>query len=385
MKIVFITYHNWDTKRHAGFHALAEYSCRQGCDVVFFSFSRPYYSFFMKDERLNKSVLCKLIKGQRYPVGKNSILNITWPTLSLKGRFRRLLPHFVNKWLDIHSLTPFSYFADKWLRDTDVFVFESNESVLLYKRIRKRFPNSKIVYRPSDPIVDYNPLLSKDEIKLVTKADMNFIVTDEGAELYRNAIDKFDECCKYIILHNGIYINDYTTTYKKPAGMSDNKVITYVGVEPIEWPLVIEMAKKISNADIYIITPVSVIDSIVNAIKQIPNLHYIPGIYHKDVPAWITNSDVIITPLETDFYKRRKSILISAKNLKPIAARKPIVVYANNPALSDYGITTTYNYQDFINAVSEALNEGEREYNINLDDYNWESIGELFLNTLKKL
>lgn len=385
MKIVFITYHNWDTKRHAGFHALADYCCRQGCEVVFFSFSRPYYSFFMNDERLNKSVLRKLSKGQRYVVGRSTILNVTWPTLSFKGRFRKLLPEPVNKWLDIHSFTPFSTFSNKWLRDTDVFVFESNESVLLYDKIKNRFPNSKIVYRPSDPIIDYNPLLAKDEIKLVTKADMNFIVTDEGANLYRNVIDNFEENCKYIILHNGIYINDYTTVYKKPSDMTDNKIITYVGVEPIEWPLVIEMARKIPNADIYIITPIPILNSIVQNIEEIPNLHYIPGIYHKDVPAWITNSDVIITPLETDFYKRRKSILISAKNLKPIAANKPIVVYANNPALSNYGITTTFNYEDFINAVSVALNEGKRKYNIDLNDYNWDSIGELFLNTLNNL
>lgn len=385
MKIVFITYHNWDTKRHAGFHALAEYCCKQGCEIVFFSFSRPYYSIFMNDERLNRYVLQRLIRGERYMIGKNSILNVTWPTLSLKGRFRRFVPHFVNKWLDIHSFTPFCCFADKWLTGTDVFVFESNESVLLYDMIRERYPNSKITYRPSDPIIDYNPLLAKDEIKLVTKADMNFIVTDEGAELYRNAIDNFDDNCNYIILHNGIYINDYTTTYPKPTCMSSNKAITYVGVEPIEWPLVIEMAQKIPNADIYIITPISVSDSILHAIEQTPNLHYIPGIYHKDVPAWITNSDVIITPLETDFYKRRKSILISAKNLKPIAARKPIVVYANNPALSNYGISTTYNYQDFIDAVSKALNEGKREYSIDLEEYNWESIGKQFLDTLKQL
>lgn len=69
MKIVFVTYHNWETKRHGGFHALAEFACQNGHDVVFFSFSRPFKIFRAHDERLNKEVLKKLIKGIKYKVG----------------------------------------------------------------------------------------------------------------------------------------------------------------------------------------------------------------------------------------------------------------------------------------------------------------------------
>lgn len=385
MKIVFITYHNWDTKRHAGFHALAEYACRKGCQTVFFSFSRPYYSYFMNEERLNKNVLKKLKKGVYYDVDGNQLVNVTWPTLSVKGRIRRVLPHWINIWLDTHSLTSFRKFSQKWLADTDVFVFESNEAVLLYDKVKALFPKAKITYRPSDPIIDYNPLMGKEESKVVQGADMNFIVTDEGLELYKKAIHDFEQKCNYIILHNGIYIKDYQKSYNRPSAMTGNKIVTYVGVEPIEWPLVIESAKQLSDVDFYIITPESVSEAIKLEVKRYPNLHYIPGIYHKEVPAWITNSDVIITPLETDFYKRRKSILISAKNLKPIAAGKPLVTYSNNPKLAEYGITTTYDYNSFINAVKSSLSEGRRVYNINLKEYDWEEIGKLFLTTLKEL
>ena len=385
MKIVFITYHNWNTKRHAGFHALAEYACRKGCQTVFFSFSRPYYSYFMNEERLNKNVLKELTKGVRYDVDGNQLVNVTWPTLSVKGRIRRILPHWINIWLDTHSFTSFRKFSQKWLAETDVFVFESNEAVLLYDKVKTLFPKAKITYRPSDPIIDYNPLMGKEELKFVKNADMNFIVTDEGLELYKNAISDFEQKCNYIILHNGIYIEDYQKSYNRPSAMTGNKIVTYVGVEPIEWPLVIESAKQLSDVDFYIITPESVSEAIKLEVKRYPNLHYIPGIYHKEVPTWITNSDVIITPLETDFYKRRKSILISAKNLKPIAAGKPLVTYSNNPKLAEYGITTTYDYNSFVDAVRKALTEGQRTYKINLKDYDWEEIGKLFLTTLREL
>lgn len=384
MKIVFITYHNWATKRHAGFHALAEYACKNGCETVFFSFSRPYYSYFMDDERLNRTMMKKLTKGAFYDLDGHTLVNVTWPTFSVKGRLRRVLPHWINTWLDTHSFSSFNSFAKKWLSRTDVFVLESNEAVLLYPIIKRRFPNAKITYRPSDPIIDYNPFMVRDEIRVVTGVDMNFIVTDEGLDLYRKAIPDFDTKCKYIILHNGIYIGDYTKKYNRPSEMKGEHVVTYVGVEPIEWPLVVETAKQIKDADIYIITPITVDEAVKETIKTIPNIHYIPGIYHKDVPAWITNSDVIITPLETDFYKRRKSILISAKNLKPIAAGKPLITYSNNPKLSEYGITTTYDYPSFIEAVRNALNEGHRDYNISLNEYDWNEIGKLFINTLNK-
>lgn len=385
MKIVFITYHNWDTRRHAGFHALAEFACRKGCKTVFFSFSRPYYSYFMNDERLNKNVLKKLVRGAYYDLGGHTLVNVTWPTFSVKGRLRRVLPHWLNTWLDTHSFESFSHFSNKWLSGADVFVLESNEAVLLYPLIKKHFPYAKITYRPSDPILDYNSFMAQDEIKVVTGADMNFIVTDEGLELYKNAIPNFEEKCKYTILHNGIYIGDYMKKYSRPSEMIGKNIVTYVGVEPIEWPLVVETAKRLQDVDIYIITPIFVDKTVKETIKDFPNIHYIPGIYHKDVPAWITNSDVIITPLETDFYKRRKSILISAKNLKPIAAKKPLVTYSNNPKLAEYGITTTYDYNSFIDSVNDALTEGSREYTIDLNDYNWEEIGKKFLKILQGL
>lgn len=385
MKICFITYHNWDTKRHGGFHALAEYACKCGHEVVFFSFSRPYYSFFLKDERINKKSLLTLSKGKYYKVGENSIYNVTWPTLSLYGRLRRLVPKAVNMWLDTHSLYRFGKFADKHLGSVDVFVIESNESVLLFDKIRRKYPKAKITYRPSDPIVDYNSALADNEIYLVRNADMNFIVTQEGVELYRKYIPNFDQSCKYQILHNGISLDEYQKHYNKPKLMFGNKVVLYLGVEPIEWKLVIDAAKQIQNAEFFIVTPNPVPNDFIHAVKKQSNLHYISGVYPREVPAWITNCDVVITPLITNFHKKRKSIHISAKNLKPIAAGKPIVTYCNNPCLSQYGIINTYTFSDFINALAESIDNPKVHYCIDIDNYDWSKIGEQFIRTLEKL
>lgn len=389
MKIVFISYHNWRTKRHGGFHALAEHACKAGHEVIFFSFSRPYFSFFLKDERLNRVVMKSLISGERTKVGSSYITNITWPTLSLRGRLRRYTPNIINNWLDTHSLTPFKTFSNKWLCGTDCFVIESNESILLYDYIKKYHPTSKIVYRPSDPIIDYKPStyprLAEKELELMRKFDISFIVNEEGCNLYRKYIPDFDEVCKHQILVNGIYIDDYIKPYPKPKLMKQGKSILYLGVEPIEWDLVIRTAETIKEAYIYIIIPMQISAELEKRLTNVPNLIFIPGIYHTEVPAWISNADVIITPLQTGFQERRKSFHISAKNLKPIATRKPIITYCNNPILSDYGITTTYTYEDFIEGVQNALTEGIRDYKIDLEYYNWEAIGNQFLQTISNL
>ena len=65
-KIVFITSHNWDTRRQGGFHKLAEAACRAGLETVFFSFPRPYYGLLLKREQLNAEVIKKLSAGARY-------------------------------------------------------------------------------------------------------------------------------------------------------------------------------------------------------------------------------------------------------------------------------------------------------------------------------
>lgn len=389
MKIVFITYHNWRTKRHGGFHALAEHACRAGHEVVFFSFSRPYYSYIMKDERLNGDVMRSLVKGERNKVGDNELVNVTWPTFSLKGRIRRFTPNWLNNWLNIHSLTPFKRFSEKWLRGTECFVIESNESVLLYGLLKKYHPNAKITYRPSDPIVDYKPKaypkLMFNELDLVKKADMTFLVNEEGANLYRKYIDDFDTSCNHIILPNGIYIEDFKKKYPRPDRMKEGKVVLYVGVEPIEWELVIKTADSINNVWFYVIMPQELEQSVKEELKFHKNIVFIPGILPNEVASWITNCDVIMTPMTTGFHNRRQSFHISAKNLKPIASKKPIITYCNKPCLADYGITTTYDYDSFISEIRKGLTEGTRDYNIDLEFYDWNVIGDLFLKTIASL
>lgn len=386
MKIVFVTFHNWVTKRHGGFHAFADYCSRNNVETVFFSFSRPYYSYFIQDERKNRQSLRQLSKGVRYGLGTNSIVNVTWPTLSIPYPYRKLLPNKVSWWFEIHSLYSFSSFADKWLNNTDCFVIESNESVLLVDRIKKKYPNSVIVYRPSDPLVGLRSrYLDIPEIKMLKKADLSILVNRDAVELYKKRIPDFESSCKYTIISNGISLSDYQISYFRPDLLKGEKTAVYIGVAPIEWQLMIDAAIAIDDVDIYIVMPVEIPEEHKEKVNSVKNLHYIPGVLSSEVPSWVTNCNVCITPMETGFEQRRANINLTAKDLKAMAAHKPIVAYSVNSSLINYGISVTYTYKDFIDQLEKALNEGRRDYSIDFRLYDWNYLCKSFLNEIREL
>ena len=82
-KFTFVTGHNWKSNRLGGFHKFAEAACKAGYEVVFFSFPRPYYSYFMKQELYNYKSIKELSKGIEYEVGGQKLLNVTFPTFKL--------------------------------------------------------------------------------------------------------------------------------------------------------------------------------------------------------------------------------------------------------------------------------------------------------------
>ena len=90
-----------------------------------------------------------------------------------------------------------------------------------------------------------------------------------------------------------------------------------------------------------------------------------------------------MVPYVTDFYKDRP-LGITAKYYQAMAAHKPIVAYCDTPKLKDAGVTVTYSYEDFIEAVCQAVKSGPKNYTFNLDDRRWENITAQFLELVEK-
>ena len=358
-KIVFITTHNWDTKRQGGFHKFAEATALAGIETVFFSFPQPYYGYFMNREQLNPQVIRTLKKGISYKVGTGSVLNVAFPTFRLPDAAGRLLPDRMMNFLLKKSLGSFKSFAKKLLCGTDCFVFESCEGVAFVDTIRKLFPKARIVYRPSDPMVyaSVPQRVKKLEQHILYSAHLSVIVNQEGVEAYRSSVPDFDERVNYTVLSNGIDLDSYKKSYPVPAALDKPNTVLYVGAWEVEWPLLFESAQQMLESNLVVVCPNYPSSKILAQVAQVPNLEYVAGIKPEQVPAWITNCSVVMVPYVTDFYKDRP-LGITAKYYQAMAAGKPIVAYCDTPKLSDVGVLVTYRYEDFIAAVKKALAAG---------------------------
>ena len=152
-KITFLTGHNWKSNRLGGFHKFAEEAVNQGIDVVFFSFPRPYYSYFQHQELYNKKTIKQLQKGIVYNYEKATLKNVTFSTFKLPNFFNKFLSDSAMNAFERFSIKSFKKFALENFSNTDVFVFESCDGMIFLKKLKKLFPNAKFVYRPSDPLM----------------------------------------------------------------------------------------------------------------------------------------------------------------------------------------------------------------------------------------
>ena len=406
-KITFITSHNWDTKRQGGFHKFAEGCALNNYETVFFSFPRPYYGLFMKREQLNASVIGTLKKGKMYYLEKNGsdldadraasgkkisenkvsstpkILNVTFPTFRLPDAAGKYLPDCVMNFLLRHSFTSFKRFAEKFLLGTDCFVFESCEGIALLDFVTSFFPDAKIVYRPSDPMVyaSVPERIKLFERTILYRADKSLIVNKEAIAAYKKSIPDFDEKVKYEILSNGIDLESYTRSYPSPAALLKRRTVLYVGAWDVEWDLIFKCAERFKDLNFIVVNPNYPDKSVLKKIKSYDNVKYVPGIKPSEVPAWITNCSVVMVPYITDFYKDRP-LGITAKYYQAMAAKKPIVAYCDTPELKKAGVAVTYSYDDFIKEVERAIGKKEVAYDFKLTEKDWSFIIDKFIKEI---
>lgn len=387
-KIVFLTFHNWETARQGGFHKLAEYACKKGYNTVFFSFPRPIWGLLRNSEVYRYKNIKNLIKGRIFNLEgqDNSIFNITLLSFALPipMKYHKYLPPVLLNFFERWTITSFKRFSKKYFSNTDFFVFESTASVLLVNTIKKIFPKSTIIYRPSDPLIAFEEGIryKKQEIDLLKQADIVFLVNKQGYDAYKKYIPDFDESVNYRIMSNGVDLQEYKQKYPVPELLKKKNTALYVGARIIDWKMILEAAQLAPEINFIIVCPVMAPAFFMNGVKALTNLIFINGIPRKEVPSWVTNADVIIVPNIPNWYKSAPWGM-TAKYYQAMAAGKPIVAYHDLPDFNNYEIKVTYNTKDFINAIRESFLEKEKEYPINLEEKNWNNICNYFFNELE--
>lgn len=372
MKITFVTYHNWDTKRQGGFHKFAEGAAKKGHEVVFFSFPRPYYIRFKHNERLNGEVLKLLKKGTIYSLDNGaSLINCTWPTLDVPGPLRRFLPNKLIKSLSFRSFTPFNVFCNKFLKNTDCFVLES-VGLALYDMLKEKFPNAKFVYRPSDPVMI--PTASQEAVAMekhfLLNCDKALIVNKLGVELYRKNIPDFDKEVSYEIISNGVDSAAYKLKYDCPKELKVRNSALYMGALPPNMDVVFYAAKKLPDIHFVIVCPEPLLENDKIRLSSFKNVIYVSGVPPKDVPAWVTNANLIIVPKPENVYKYKPWGII-AKYYQAMVACKPVVAYHDTDELKGFGISVTYTKEDFASSIADHIHDGTVDYSFDGASMDW--------------
>lgn len=384
MKIVFVTFHNWKTKRIGGFHKFAEACADAGHEVVFFSAARPYFIRFKHEERLNKEVLETLTKGTVYHTENGAaIMNCTWPTLKMPMPLYKFIPTKINRWFNTHSLGRFATFQQKYFDGTDVFVFESCDCLDLFDKIKAHNPTAKFVYRPSDPLAVSKSIetLNK-EYHVLQECDLTFIVNQEGLELYRNKYPDFDNKVKYKILSNGVDVEKFGLSYPKPKALQNENTALYLGARKAQWDLLLYSAEQCPNINFVIVCPEVPPAEFVNS--NLSNLKYIPGVSPNDVPSWVTNCDIVIIPNPKGLWKV-KPWGITAKYYQAMKASKPIVAFEDTPRLkTEFNVDVAYTKEEFVEYVLKAMvKKGSVSYK--LDNKDWKSITSFFISQIENI
>lgn len=387
MKIIFLTGHFYRAKKQGGFHKFAEACKNNGHETIFFTFPTPLYQFFhSRDVNYNLKKLLILLKNRNLYEEKY-LKNIIYLSLSPPIRYiknkssgdKRLYLLVLPIWL-------FDKFLKKHMQEADIFIFESNSSIIAFKYLKKKFPAAKFVYRPSDPIIGVPGLeyLYAIEKEVIFESDLVLLVNPDAIVKYNQFGMNISETDRIKILTNGVDLEQYKQKHKNSIASIEEKIALYIGTWGVDWDLLFFTASKLLDFRIVIISPTLPTRIEYSKIKHYNNILFIPGIEPEKVPEFVLRASIIIVPYKENEYKNF-SRGITAKYYQAMVARKPIIAYHDDPNLSRFGIITTYTYESFIEKVVEYNNKEiiyDEEF---LDSLDWVKKTDCFIKYLLSL
>lgn len=387
MKILFITYHSWNSKRQGGFHKFAEHALRNGHEVVFFSFPRPFLFLLRSAPTYNFRNVLPLLKGKWVPVGSRRLLAITCinASLAIYTKINRYLKGSLFEKFERTTFPSLKTTHRNAFQGATHVVIESTSAITLFERLRRLLPEAKFIYRPSDPLLAFQSerRLHRIERIVLVNSDLVLLVNKEGETIYKHNLVNW-ESVQSTILSNGVDITPFRQTWPMPAVLSKKNTALYVGARPIDWQMLFEAASLTPEINYVIVSPKVPSNRILNKVKESININYVPGISRSDVARWITNANCIIVPNPRGWY-RDAPWGVTAKYYQAMAANKPIVAYEDSESLIDLGIPVTYSVGSFVQEIRLALKKTKVSYDFDFQSIEWSSLSNSFLTSLEKL
>lgn len=142
-KVVFLSWHYYNSKRQAGFHFLAKSLKEEGFQVVFIASVISLFTFLRRERVIYEKDFKKNIFKPRVFNDVKSIINFSLlrPPLSTSSKLLEFLARIFFR-LNKASINE--------LRTTDYVVFESAQSILFFDKIKSINAKAKYIYRMSD-------------------------------------------------------------------------------------------------------------------------------------------------------------------------------------------------------------------------------------------
>jgi len=213
-KVVFLSWHYYNSKRQAGFHFLAKAIKEKGFKVVFISSVISLFTYYRKDLKIyekdfNKNVLKPITFN-----GVKSIVNLSIlpPPISRSSKTLEFLSKILFR-LNKASI--------KELINAEYIVFESAQSILFFKKIKTINPKANYIYRMSDDLeaMKGSKMIIKYERSILAQFDLVSVPT-------KTMYDKFKKISfNNVKLHfHGIDKNIYDSSNVSPYTEKINHV-----------------------------------------------------------------------------------------------------------------------------------------------------------------
>lgn len=378
--VLIVSFHDWRSKRLAGFHKIGEALLEGGYDVCFMSHYRPLaLALFNKDKVNCFSNWRALMKGISYKFSGVVLTNYTALNLALPGPLRRGPLNYLNEWLLSLSARLFARKCKAVCPCPECIIIESGSSLLAYADLKRVYPKVKLIYRPSDPSIGSirpSDALISSERQLVRDADSICLVNEQGRRMYlENAYELND--ARTHMLPNGIDLEAFGRQCPAPDLLAVGQSVCYVGGHPPDWSAILAFADKRPDVRVVVVCPEALPVDIAKAVEARKELYYIEGLDPEQVPAYVTNASVMIIPYPSGWAER--PLGLHGKVMQAMYAKKPIVATHLDPSLADLGVFIESTPADFAARVEELLLIDDVEYALDFSERDWSVFKQRFM------
>ena len=278
-KVVFISYHYFNSPRKAGFHWLAESFARKlSWDVLFVTAPISLISWLAGDHRFRYHTFRQ--NNRVIPVDDNVQRYVFFTMLHpCKTRYK-ILNYALAATSKIYGIR-FPSSLKKEITAADVIVFESTEALLLFERVCNINPSAKKIYRVSDDLetIGTPQYVINHEQKIAPNFDL---ISVPSEYIFR----KFAHLPNSRLHYHGINKELFSKQHDAPKEYARfEKNIVFVGTSHFDYDFIKTAAESFPHWGFHIIGPLSKVGESSNLLYygEMPFARTVPYIQHADV------------------------------------------------------------------------------------------------------